>query len=149
MLVKTFKPQFLKDNKGQARLPGLAERHCGQALVGTLAIVAIASALVASIVLNSLINAESSLRFRQSNTVLNLAETALQNAIIKLERDPDYTGESLTLNDNRVIIEITGSNPKIVSVRSLNSSSEILRKLEAQVSFDSNGAISVNNWREL
>jgi len=122
--------------------------NSGQALIGVLAIVAISSVIVSSLVLNSLISADGALRLRQSGSAVNQAETALQNGILRLERDTTYLGETLNFSDGQVIIEISGDNPKIVSARSQTSDGKILRQLQVEVSFDENGAATVDNWVE-
>lgn len=120
----------------------------GQALIGVLAVIAISTVLVSSLMVNSLISAHSSLKLRQSNAVMGNADSYIQDAIIKIIRDPNYIGETLTLNGSRVIIEVTGENPKNILVKSINSQGDILRRLSLQLSFSNDGAISVNNWVE-
>lgn len=123
-------------------------RSEGQALIGVLAVVAIASVMVSSLVLTSIISADSSLKLRQSTNLINQADTAMQNAILRLERDPSFTGETLNFSAGQVIIEITGDNPKIVEAKSINFDNKILRKLHAEVNSDNNSAITVSNWSE-
>lgn len=123
-------------------------RDKGQALIGVLAIIAISTVLVSSLMINSLISADSSLKLRQSSSAITIADSYMQNAFIKLIRDPNYTGETLTLNDGRVIIEITGENPKYILIKSIGPQNDILRQLSSQVNFDSNGAVSITNWTE-
>lgn len=121
----------------------------GQALIGVLAIIAISSILVTSLMTNSLISADSLLKLRQSSQLINNADSFLESAILKLLRDPSYPGETLTVGNNQVIIEITGDNPKIILVKSTNSSGDILRKLQAQASFSVDGVLTVSNWQEI
>lgn len=120
----------------------------GQALIGVLAVIAISMILVSSLMMNSLISADSSLKLRQSSHAIINADSYIQDAIIKIIRDPNYVGESLTLPDSRVIIEVTGDNPKNILVKSINFEGDILRRLSLQVNFSDNGAISIDNWTE-
>lgn len=121
----------------------------GQAMVGVLAVAAISIAIMSYLVINSAIVAQSSFNLRQSASVYYAAESSLANAILRLERDPNYMGEILTLPVGQVIIEITGENPKTVSAKSLDNQNKILRRLQAEVNFDSNGAVTANNWQEI
>lgn len=121
----------------------------GQALIGVLAIIAISTVLVTSLMINSLISSDSSLKRRQSSQMINNADSYMQDAIIKLSRNLDYIGETLTVGGNQVIIEITGDNPKTVIVKSINSSGDILRKLQTQISFNSDGVYTIDNWQEI
>jgi hypothetical protein len=121
----------------------------GQALIGVLAVIAVSIVLVSSLMMNSLISADSSLKLRQSSIAISAADSYMQNALIKIIRDPNYTGETLTLDNGRVIIEVTGDNPKNVSIKSINSQNDILRQLSADVGYNASGAISVSNWTEI
>lgn len=126
-----------------------SHKDSGQALIGVLAVIAISIVLVSSLMTNSLISADSSLKLRQSSLALASADSYAQNALIKLIRDPNYTGETLTLDTGRVIIEITGDNPKSVLIKSTNSASDILRQLNFVVNYASDGTISVVDWTEI
>lgn len=121
----------------------------GQALIGVLAVIAISTVLVSSLMTNSLISANSSLKLRQSNQMINNTDSYMQNAIIRLIRDPNYIGETLTLDNGRVIIEVTGNNPKSILVKSINTQNDILSRLTLQVNIDNYGVITVSGWKEL
>lgn len=148
-VYKKLLKQCLNPRSYLCRFVWSRQRRAGQALIGVLAIMAIVSLLVSSLVLNSLISADGALRLRQSGNIVNLAEAALQNAVIQLERDPNYPGETLNFSEGQVIIEISGDNPKIILAKSQTSDGKILRQLQAEVSFESNGVATVDNWQEL
>jgi len=113
-----------------------------------LAVIAISIVLVSSLMMNSLISADSSFKLRQSTQALATTDSYIQNAIIKIIRDPNYTGETLTLTSGQVIIEVTGDAPKNILVKSTNLQNDILRQLSVDVNFATDGAVSVSNWGE-
>lgn len=146
------KERYLKVSKPLPQgdsLKNLFSNNNGQALIGVLAIMTISMLLVVSLITNSLINSENSFKIRQSKDIIFQAESMLHNSILRLERDPSYLGETLTLSYGQVIIEVTGDNPKYVLAKSISSGEIILHKLQVRVNIDDNGTILVDDWREV
>ena len=131
------------------RLKIIFYNNKGQALIGVLAVMTISMLLVVSLLINSLINSENSFKIRQSKEIIFLAESKLHDSILRLERDPSYLGETLTLSYGQVIIEVTGDNPKYVLSKCVSSSGTILRKLQVRVNISNDGTVSVDDWREV
>ncbi len=82
----------------------------------------------------------------QGANSLDIAESGAETAMIKLLRDPDYTGETLTVGNGQAVITITGSNPKtILSRGTLNNFTRTI-----QVIVDtSNNTLTATSWKEI
>ena len=82
----------------------------------------------------------------QGANSLDIAESGAETAMIKLLRDPDYTGETLTVGNGQAVITITGNNPKtILSRGTLNNFTRTI-----QVIVDtSNNTLTATSWKEI
>ena len=82
----------------------------------------------------------------QGANSLDIAESGAETAMIKLLRDPDYTGETLTVGNGQAVITITGSNAKtILSRGTLNNFTRTI-----QVIVDtSNNTLTATSWKEI
>lgn len=82
----------------------------------------------------------------QGANSLDIAESGAETAMIKLLRDPNYTGETLTVGNGQAVITITGTNPKtILSHGTLNNFTRTI-----QVIVDtSNNTLTATSWKEI
>ena len=85
----------------------------GQVLVMLVVFISIMTAITAMAV-NLVINTSSSAsKFENSVVLLQAAESGAEIALIKLLRNPvSYNGETFTINDASVTVNITGSSTK-------------------------------------
>lgn len=97
-----------------------------------------------------LIQTDSARQFLAAQKALTLAESGMENALIRLLRNPNYSGEILTLPGGTatIVVSDSGSN-KIVTVtadsgNSLNS----IRTIQALV-VEENGQSLIESWQEL
>ena len=74
------------------------------------------------------------------------AESGVENALLRLLRNPNYIGETLTIGEATAVITVTGVNPK--TVVSVGQNGNFKRKVSAQVTY-SNGYYTFSNWKEL
>lgn len=117
----------------------------GQALIVLITFAAIASTIIASVLLVSInINAASG-KIQVGNEALDVAEAGVENALLRLLRDPSYTGETLTVGSGSATITVTGTNPKTIT--SLGIVGSHRRTIQA-VASDSAGVLTVTSWRE-
>ncbi len=82
----------------------------------------------------------------QGANSLDIAESGAETAMIKLLRDPNYIGETVTVGNGQAVITITGTNPKIiVSKGTLNNFTRTI-----QVIVDtSNNILTATSWKEI
>ncbi len=82
----------------------------------------------------------------QGANSLDIAESGAETAMIKLLRDPNYIGETVTVGNGQAVITVTGTNPKIiVSKGTLNNFTRTI-----QVIVDtSNNVLTATSWKEI
>ncbi len=82
----------------------------------------------------------------QGSNSLNIAESGAETAMIKLLRDPDYSGETLTIENGEAVITVNGTNPKtVISKGTVNNFTRTI-----QVIVDtSNNTLTATSWKEI
>ena len=82
----------------------------------------------------------------QGANSLDIAESGAETAMIKLLRDPNYIGETVTVGNGQALITVNGTNPKIVvSKGTLNNFTRTI-----QVIVDtSNNVLTATSWKEI
>lgn len=118
----------------------------GQALT-TLIIVmfiglSVMAATIAVVDTNSLLVSQ----MYESETALITAESGLEDAIIKLLRNPAYAGGTLTLPDGIATITLAPGPPIVVTARGVVGSH--IRTIQARIVFQ-NGIMTVTSWKEI
>lgn len=102
----------------------------GQALIFLLVIVAIGIITTSAIFTLSIVSSQSALSFTNGEVALQLAKSGVENAIIRLIRDPSYTGEVMNMTGGTVTISVVGNTAKTIRSKSIVGKS--VRILEAK-----------------
>ncbi len=118
----------------------------GMALVTVLIFSVVAMIVVTAALSLSINTAQSNQQFIQGQLALNMAESGAENALLRLLRDPSYTGETLTLSDGTATIVATGSATKVIDVTGVSGTA--VRKLELTTNTVS-GVTTVASWQEV
>ena len=119
----------------------------GQALVTLLFFVVIALTITSAAIIIIITNSISSSKLMGGELAYYAAESGIENALLRLLRDPDYAGETLTIEDVTVTVTATGSaNTK--TVVSVGENGNFKRTVQAQMTYNS-GYYSFSNWKEL
>ncbi len=119
------------------------ESQKGQSLITILFFVVISITIItaiSSIILNSTSTGSS---IEQGSIAYYSAESGAQNAILRLLRDPNYTGETMSLNDGTVTIVVSGG--VITSTAHVANS---IRKIEVQTGYNNN-ILTISSWKEI
>lgn len=117
----------------------------GQTLVLLLIFMVVAIMITTASVAMIVTNIKATDKVSQATTALDVAESGAETAIIKLLRDPTYTGETLSVEEGQAVITITGTNPKmIVSKGTLYN---FTRSVEVTID-TTNNILTVTSWRE-
>ena len=131
--------KYIKNKKGQAMIAILLVLALALIFLTTTAVIYLSET---SIVFNT----------RQSNEAYYNAEATIDNAILKLLRNPNYTGdETLTFNNGSATIgTITGSTTKTITVNSQINNNKYIRIMTATVNLSGSGnrVVTLNSWRE-
>ena len=118
----------------------------GQALITLLFFVLISLTITTGAIIIIIINSISASRFQEGTLAYYAAESGVENALLRLLRDPNYIGETLTVGAGTAVITVSGSNPKTVVVVGLNGNFK--RTVSAQMDYN-NGYYTFSNWKEI
>lgn len=118
----------------------------GQTLVMLLVFMSMAITVTTASVAVSISNSYSNSRLHMSNQALAVAEAGMENALLRLLRDPLYSGETLPVGDGVATIVTSGTNPVIIT--STGQVGDFQRTVQVSGSFV--GLIfNINSWNQL
>lgn len=111
-------------------------------LVFTLVSVAITSAAIVII-----INIAKSTNIVEHRIVVSqAAESGIENAIVRILRDPNYLGETLSVGEIIVTISVSGTSPKIVTSEAVHDN--FIQKTQISINFV-NSRLVVSDWKSI
>lgn len=118
----------------------------GQTLI-TLLVFSIVALTVATTAVSIMVSiSQGSNRIEGHVNATQTAESGMENALLRLLRDPSYTGETLPVGEGVVLITVSGTNPKtVIAVGTVNSH---IKTIKTTVIF-TNGIMSVSSWTEI
>ncbi len=119
----------------------------GQVLVSILIIIAVAVLATGTAVVASSLSKTTGVSII-SDKLLYAAESAAEEAIIKLLRDPDYSNGSLDINGVSVTITVTNPTPSERVIRSEATLDNLTRRVEVSAEFVNN-ILTVNTWKQI
>ena len=122
---------------------GLEKNRNGQALVSLLMFIVVALTVITSTITTVISNTASASIEQQSIDAYYTAESGAENALMRLLRDPTYTGETLPVGNNSATVTVSGST--IVSTGRANN---LTRKIQVEVSY-TNNQMTVISWKEI
>lgn len=118
----------------------------GQALVVLLVFMVVAIIMTTMAVALVIINATAASQVEQGDSALKLAESGAENALLRLVRDPTYTGtESLTIGVGSVTATVSAGTPAIITSRGVEG--QFVRSVSVSASFVDT-VLKVNSWKE-
>lgn len=120
----------------------------GQALITLLVFMALLLIVGMASIMMMIINSQTSAKFEQSVVTLHVAESGAENAILQLLRNPNYSGEILSVGTGTTTITVTdigGNQKKIVSI---GKDGNFLRKLQVTIN-DSGNILTIVSWKEI
>lgn len=118
----------------------------GQALVVLLVFIVISITITSAAVVIILVNSRATTRFEQGVTTVALADSGAENALLRLLRDPQYSGETLTIGPDSVTVNVSGTSTK--TIRSGATAGKYLRDVEV-TAIATPGGITVTSWKEV
>lgn len=122
------------------------QKNHGQTLIILLMYMIVAIIVTTASVALAINNSRGTDKLYQGTNALDIAESGAETAMIKLLRDPAYTGETLTIGTGQAVITITGTEPKtLLSKGTLNNFSRSVQVIVTA----SNSALTVVSWKEL
>lgn len=117
----------------------------GQALIALIALMFIAITVITAGVVLAITQTQSSYTQKEATKLYGLAEAGAENALLYLERHPNYIG-TLSSGISNVTIEVSGTDPKtIVSTAEVGNT---VKKIQVTASV-TNNVVTVTSWTEL
>lgn len=119
----------------------------GQTLITLLVFTVVAITVTSAAIILGMANAEASSNIEQGIVAHHIAESGAENAVLRVLRNPNYTGETLTVGDGQAIITVTGTvNQK--TIRSEGRLGDFTRVTEVQLQ-NTNNAMTITSWHEI
>ena len=122
----------------------------GQALITLLFFTIIGVTVTSAAVVMILLNSLSGMKQQQGEIAYEIAQSGADNGMIRLLRDPTYTGETLPVGSGSATITVTGSgingNPYIIT--STGKNGIFTREVQITATYQNN-LLSVSSRKEI
>ena len=122
------------------------KNHKGQVLVTLLMFVLVAMTVITAVITTVIANTRSTSTIQQGTNIYYAAEAGVENALVRLLRDPNYTGETMQVDGSTAVITVTGTTTKIIMVE--GQQNNLVRKIQVTVSYTDN-QMTITNWQEI
>ncbi|KKP37476.1 MAG: hypothetical protein UR23_C0003G0011 [Candidatus Roizmanbacteria bacterium GW2011_GWA2_32_13] len=132
-----MKPNLLKP------WPVYGKNRKGQAFVSLMMFVMVAMTVITSTITTVISNTRAASEGQQAVDAYYVAEAGAENALMRVLRDPTYTGETLPVGNNSAVISISGST--ITSTGQVNN---LTRKIQVVTSYNNNQMV-ITSWQEI
>lgn len=121
--------------------------NSGQALVVLLVFMVVAIIMTTMAVAIVIINSQAASEVEQGESAMRVSESGAENALLRLVRDPTVSGtEILTIDGGSATVNITGSDPIIISSR--GQVGDFVRTASVSARFQ-NTVLIINAWQEV
>jgi hypothetical protein len=123
-------------------------KKSGQSLISLIIYMVIAVIIISGAVAVIIINSKATTVLYRGAVSQNLAEAGMENALIRLLRNPSYSGETLAIGPDSVLIQVSGggANPYVITSSGTTGSSK--RTIQVEAEYNDN-ILTVTSWREL
>lgn len=118
----------------------------GQAMVTVLVFAVVTITIATAAIFMTLNIASSQSSISSSSSVYLYAETGMENALLRLLRDPAYSGEVMQIGSAEITTSVTNGSDYTITSSARDGS--YLRTIQVQASV-TNGILSIDNWKEV
>lgn len=103
--------------------------------------------VTSSAIIVAFVNSQASSKVQVGSEALTLAESGAENALMRLIRNPNYSGETLNINGGTTVITVntTGATKTIVATGTV---SNFIRKIQVVADY-TNNILIVSSWKEI
>lgn len=119
--------------------------NSGQTVVALLIFMMLAITLTLAATIVVIVNTQSDTSYQQGEQALGNAQTGVENALLRLERDSTYTGETMSLPSGTATITISGTSP--ITIVSVGHDGRLARTVTVTAT-TSSGVITLTSWSE-
>ena len=117
----------------------------GQTLALLIVFVVVGVTITSVATILVLLNSRNATNFELGVMALQLADSGAENALLRLLRNPSYTGETIDAQDGTITIAVTGAGQN-KTVTSTARVSNFLRTIKVDVNFAS--TLTITSWKE-
>jgi|SRR3989344_1367352 len=119
----------------------------GYALVTLLFFIIISITISTGAVVVLVNSMQSTTRQELGLSAYYIAESGIENAILRLLRDPNYIGETLVASGGTTIIQVT-KNGNQYTIRSEGTQGNFTRTIQASA-LSTDGILTITQWEEV
>lgn len=119
----------------------------GQVMITMLYIMVIGMLVTTGAAYALIGNTQATTTYELGSLALAAAESGLENAVLRLIRDPAYSGETLTIDANTTA-RIAVSTEAGIVVTSTGSAGSAVRHMQAQIHYNDD-ILRIDSWKEL
>lgn len=127
------------------RQPAFSRTDSGQVLVTLLFFTIFAVTIATAAIIGVLSNSTATSATQQGLYAESIAESGMENALLRLLRNPNYTGETMSVDTGSATITVTGSSTKTIT--SVGKAGNFLKKIRSQVVY-TGGVLTISSWQE-
>lgn len=121
------------------------QNRSGQTLIALLIFIMVALTITVSATAVAIINMKSNNGMSDGQTAYRNAESGVENALFRLQRNANYTGETMTLPTGTATITVSGTGTK--TIVSIGKNGDNSRKITVTARNTSN-VITLLTWKE-
>lgn len=118
----------------------------GYMLTALLVFLVVIIIITTTSVMVSVSSLRSQTYFDAGSEALAAADSGAENAILRLLRDPGYSGETMQIGNSEVVIAVAGSSPQVITAVADSGSFERTVRVELE---RVDGMLEVTSWKEL
>lgn len=118
----------------------------GQALVILLVIMTMALTIITVGIVIAVVNSLAAARVQEGLLVEQMAQSGAENALLRILRSPNYTGETLPIGTGTVTIQVTGADTKIATSTAVSGNFSRSVQVSARMT---GGEFKILSWREI
>ena len=118
----------------------------GSVLITLMIFVVVSLIIVSAAVLLVVDSTVISTNQQVGTTAVSVAESGIENAMLRLLRNPSYTGEVVAVGSGTATITVTGSAP--ITILSVGRIGDFERKVQVTAVRQS-GVLTITSWKEV
>jgi hypothetical protein len=121
----------------------------GQSFVSLLLIAVIGITIATGATMLVIINSQSGLRLQQGTVAYAIAQSGAENALLRLLRDPTYSGETnMPVGDGTVDVEVSNSAGTYIATASSRLGNYV-RKVQIMAHYNSDYVLVIDSRKEI
>ncbi len=110
----------------------------GQALITLLFFALIGTTIISAAIMMTLLNSLSGTKLQQGMVAYQIAKSGTENALIRLLRNPNYTGETFAVGNGSATIQVSGGGASPYTILSQGTLGNFVRKIQVIASYTNN-----------